>query len=208
MKSLIRPTLVIVLVGASVPLAAQEVMVPPDQVVIQATDEVLRAITNRRTELQADKAELYALVHEIILPNMDFRRISRAILGKHWRTATPEQQQEFQQEFTSLLIRTYAIALFEYTDQKIVYKPIQIKDGDDRASVRAEFVPNDGPRVPFSYSLTNRDDTRWRVYDIKIDGVSLVTNYRTSYGNIIRTDGIDGLIVSLRNKNRERDGRD
>ncbi len=206
MKSLIRPMLVIALVGATVPLAAQEVMVPPDLVVIQATDEVLKAITDRRSELQADKAKLYALVHEIILPNMDFLRISRAILGKHWRTATPEQQQEFQQEFTALLIRTYATALFQYTDQKIVYKPLQVRDGDDRASVRAEFVPNDGPRVPFSYSLTNRDDTRWRVYDIKIDGVSLVTNYRTSYGNIIQKDGIDGLIDALRNKNVKREG--
>lgn len=178
-------------------------MLPPDQVVIQATDEVLTAITERRDELQADKAKLYALVNEIILPNMDFTRISRAILGKHWRSATPEQQQEFQDEFTALLIRTYATALFEYTNQKIIYKPLQMAEGDDRASVRAEFVPNDGPRVPFSYSLTNRDDTRWRVYDIKIDGVSLVTNYRNTYGAIIQSDGIDGLIDSLRNKNVE-----
>jgi phospholipid transport system substrate-binding protein len=206
MRKLTGILFAIALLGAGATAAAQENMLPPDQVVIQATDEVLRAITKRRDELQDDKAKLYALVHEIILPNLDFQRISRAILGKHWRAATPEQQQQFQEEFTSLLIRTYATALFEYTDQKIEYKPLQLKEGEDRVSVRADFVPNDGPKIPFSYSLTNRDDTRWRVYDIKIDGVSLVTNYRTSYGNIIQTDGIDGLINSLRNKNMEKKG--
>jgi phospholipid transport system substrate-binding protein len=198
---LITSSAVVFSLGVSLPLFAKGDMMPPDQVVMQATEEVLEAITLRREELQADKAKLYALVHEIILPNMDFHRISRAILGKHWRTATPEQQRQFTEEFTALLIRTYAIALFEYTDQKIIFKPLKVAEGDDRVSVKAEFVPKDGPKVPFSYSLTNRDDTRWRVYDIKIDGVSLVTNYRTSYGNIIRTDGVDGLINALRNKN-------
>jgi phospholipid transport system substrate-binding protein len=206
MKSLAAGITCLLVLFAGSPLLAQQDMLPPDQVVIQATDQVLSEITERRAELQTDKAQLYALVNEIILPNMDFNRISRAILGKHWRSATPEQQQQFQDEFTALLIRTYATALFEYTDQKIVYKPLNAAEGDDRVSVHADFVPNDGPKVPFSYSLTNRDDTRWRVYDIKIDGVSLVTNYRTSYGNIIQSNGVDGLITSLRNKNVERSG--
>lgn len=180
----------------------------PDELVRQTTDKVLAELTAKRDALKADQSKLYALVDEIILPHFDFERMSRLVLGKYWRDATPEQQKQFMAEFKSLLVRTYATALFEYTGQKIVYKPFHDAQGDGNAVVKTEVQPSDGPAVPLHYSLAkSSDDGNWRVFDIRIDGISLVTNYRTTYGRTIQRQGMDGLIASLTQKNQELDGR-
>ena len=169
----------------------------PDLLVKETTDKVLKELTVNREILQADVNRLYQMVDQIVLPHFDFNRMSKLVLGKHWKKANKKQRQKFEQEFKSLLVRTYATALFEYTGQEIIYKPFHNKQGADRVVVKTEIVPNDGPNIPLHYSLSKGDDGAWLVYDVSIDGISLVTNYRTAYGRIIESKGIDTLIVSL-----------
>ncbi len=174
----------------------------PDLLVKETTDRVLSELTANREALQADVNQLYKMVDEIVLTHFDFNRMSKLVLGKHWKNASAAQREQFEQEFKSLLVRTYATALFEYTGQEIVYKPFHHKDGSDRATVKTEIVPSDGPRIPLDYALRKESDNKWRVYDVRIDGISLVTNYRTSYGRIIESEGIDTLIVSMSEKRK------
>ncbi|MDJ0955347.1 MAG: ABC transporter substrate-binding protein [Arenicellales bacterium] len=169
----------------------------PDLLVKETTDKVLQELTVNREMLEADVNRLYQMVDDIVLPHFDFNRMSKLVLGKHWKKATADQRREFEQEFKSLLVRTYATALFEYTGQEIIYKPFHNKQGADRVVVKTEIVPNDGPNIPLYYSLSKAKDGAWLVYDVSIDGISLVTNYRTTYSRIIESKGIDKLIVSL-----------
>lgn len=172
----------------------------PDELVRQTADQVISELTENRKDLERNPEELYRIVNEIVLPHFDFERMSRYVLGKHWRDATPEQQEKFVAEFKTLLVRTYATALFEYTGQEIVYKPFRHEEGDRKAVVKTEIQPDDGPAIPIEYALAQRGDD-WKVFDVKIDGLSLVTNYRSQYGRIVQTQGVDELITSLAEKN-------
>jgi phospholipid transport system substrate-binding protein len=194
--------LVLMLWGSTWPLYASA-NVPPDELVKQTTDKVLTELDSNREVLMSDRDRLYRLVDEIVLPHFDFSRMSQLVLGRYWRSANDVQKEQFTGEFKTLLVRTYATALFEYQGQKITYKPSRVKDGDDRAVVQTEIKPADGPAIPMHYALAKDDDGRWRVFDIRIDGISLVTNYRSSYGRTIQNDGIDALISSLSLKNQE-----
>lgn len=176
--------------------------VPPDQLIRQTTDEVLSELTQNREALEQDKQRLYELVNEIILPHFDFERMSRFVLGQHWKSASPEQQESFVAEFKTLLVRTYATALFEYTGQEVVYKPFRHEEGDKRAVVETEVQQQDGPAIPIEYSLIQKGE-EWKVYDVKIENLSLVTNYRAQYGRIVESQGIDGLITSLSDRNKK-----
>lgn len=170
----------------------------PDAAIKGTTDELLAQFESRRDELSSDSTALYALVNDIVLPRFDFDRMSRLVLGKHWKKASPEQQGQFVDVFKALLVRTYASALFEYTGQEIKYKPMKAVDGDE-AEVKSEIDLGGGTAVPINYSMTKKDDN-WQVFDVSIDGISLVTNYRSSYGQQIRKKGIDKLIETLRAK--------
>lgn len=181
---------------ASAPQAA----VSPDRLVKETTDEVLAQLTENREALEQDSQRLYQLVHEIVLPHFDFERMSRYVLGKHWKEISGDNQQAFIEEFKTLLVRTYATALFEYTGQEIAYKPFQHKEGDKKAQVKTEVVPEDGPPIPIDYALV-REDEAWKVYDVKIDGLSLVTNYRAQYSRTIQAQGIDTLLAKMSKKN-------
>ncbi len=172
----------------------------PDELVRQTADQVISELTENREELEKNPEELYRMVNDIVLPHFDFERMSRFVLGKHWRDATPEQQEQFVAEFKTLLVRTYATALFEYTGQEIVYKPFRHEEGDKKAVVKTEIQPDDGPAIPIEYALAQRGD-EWKVFDVKIDNLSLVTNYRSQYGRIVQTKGVDELITSLADKN-------
>jgi len=170
----------------------------PDVAIQSTTDQLLEQFETRRDELSADSKALYALVDEIVLPRFNFDRMSKLVLGKHWRKSTPEQQGQFVEVFKGLLVRTYASALFEYTGQAIDYKPMAAVEGDE-AEVKSEIDLGGGTKVPINYSMSKNEDN-WQVYDVIIDGISLVTNYRSSYGREIRKNGIDKLIETLRAK--------
>jgi len=177
----------------------------PDVIIKNTTEAVLGEFAERRDELKADQSKLFALVADRVLPHMDFTRMSRMVLGRNWKKATPEQQSSFTSEFKSLLVRTYATALFEYSGQPIEYQPFRMADGDDDAQVKTLIDAGAGPKIPLSYSLA-KDADEWKVYDVSIDGISLVTNYRSSYSRIVKKNGVDGLIKRLAKKNAELSG--
>jgi len=172
----------------------------PDILVRETTDKVLSELRTNHNALQADVNRLYQIVEDIVLPHFDFKRMSKLVLGKHWKKASEVQHQKFEREFKALLVRTYATALFEYTDQEIIYRPYRPKEGSSRVVVKTELVPSDGPMIPIDYALSKAADDVWRVFDVRIDEISMVANYRNSYGKLIESRGMDKLIESLRRK--------
>ena len=175
--------------------------VAPDELVKKTADEVL-AIAKQDKDIQAgDMNKIAALAEEKILPNVNFDRVSRMVLGKHWRTASNEQKEAFKQQFRSLLIRTYASALSKYQNQTIEFKPMRMQPGDKEVTVRTEILQPGGQPIGVDYSLEKTPNS-WKVYDIVIEGVSLVTNYRGQFSSEINRSGLDGLIQKLVEKNK------
>jgi len=174
---------------------------PPDEFVRQKTDQLLTEFTENREALEEDKERLYALVSDIVVPHFDMRRMSRYVLGQHWRDTSDEEKEEFVKEFKTQLVRTYATAMFEYTGaQEIQYQPLRHEEGDDRAVVKTEVPRSDGPSVPVEYRMIRNGD-QWQVYDVVIENISTVQNYRAQYGTVINSRGVSGLITALREKN-------
>lgn len=173
---------------------------PPDELVKQTADDVLAIIKNDKEIQAGNQQRLFAVAEEKILPNFDFDRVCRMVLGKNWKSATPEQQATFQKEFRSLLLRTYASALGKYRDQVIEYKPMRSEPDAKNVSVKTEIIQPGGPPVAVDYSLV-KGPTGWKVYDIVIESVSLVTNYRSQFSNEIRLNGLDSLNKKLADKN-------
>ncbi len=170
----------------------------PEQLVHQTTDEILTTIKAHRQEYTKDHAKLYKLAEDKVLPYFDFVRMSEWVLGRNWRTATPEQRARFVPLFRDLLVRTYSTALLNYTDQKIVYTPLTMHPGDTNVQVRTEVKQSGGaPDIPIYYSFYKTKDGSWKVYDVSIDGISLVTNYRSVYASKIKEQGMDALLASL-----------
>lgn len=183
--------------------AAASAAVQPDELVRQTTNELLSKFTQNREALKADKEKLFAMVNEIVVPHFDIDRMSRYVLGKYWRDATDEQKKQFIEEFKTQLVRTYGTALFEYTgEQDIIYKPFHHEEGDRQAIVSTEVPRPDGPNIPVEYKMINNDG-KWQVYDVVIENLSTVQNYRAQYGTVVNARGLDGLIASLTEKNQK-----
>ena len=174
----------------------------PQQLVRDTSSRMLAAMRAEQDSISQDPARLYMLVEEIVLPNFDFRRMSQWVLGKNWRVATPQQRELFVAEFRQLLVRTYGTALLEYADEELIYLPFTETTEAKSVTVRTEIDQPGVGVIPINYSMY-RSNAGWKVYDISISGVSLVTNYRSSYGSIIRNNGIDHLIDQLAERNRQ-----
>ena len=165
-------------------------------------ERILSALEARRAEIEAHPHLINDLVNEIVAPAFDFESITRGALGRAWRKATPEQRKALVQEFRQLLIRTYAKALLNYSGQEIRYlRPIP-GSRPGRLLVRTRVAEPGAAPIPIDYSLHQKHGA-WRVYDVKVDGVSLVSNYRSSFRTEIRRGGIDHLIHRLRERNQE-----
>lgn len=175
---------------------------PPDALVKATATDVLDIIKKDKDIQNGDMRKITALAEEKILPHFDFERMSRMVLGKHWSRATKEQQQQFIAEFRSLLIRTYASALTKYRNQTIEYKPFRAQPSDTDVTVKTQIVQPGGQPLPIDYSLVKKEDG-WKVYDVVIEGVSLVTNYRGQFSTEVRQSGMDGLIQRLAEKNKQ-----
>ncbi len=172
-----------------------------DDLVKQTAEDVLSTIKNDKDIQAGNQQKIFALAEEKILPNFDFDRVCRMVLGKNWKTASPEQQAAFQKEFRSLLLRTYATALSKYKNQVIEYKPMRAEPGAKNVSVKTQILQPGGQPIAVDYSLV-KGDSGWKVYDIVIESVSLVTNYRSQFSNEIRTNGLDSLNKKLAEKNK------
>ncbi len=176
----------------------------PQRIVRDTGDRVLAEVTERRAELEADPSLIYPLVEDTVVPHFDFRRMSQSALGRFWRKASEEQKEAVTNEFRQLLVRTYATALLGYSGQTIQYLRVQYRQGDDRVMIPTRVAAPDAPSIPVNYRLRLNGDV-WKVYDVVIDGVSLITNYRSQFATEVRRGGIDGLISSLADKNRRLD---
>lgn len=174
----------------------------PQEVVRQASEQVLAELDHHGAAITADPRRLYSLVDSVLLQHMDFTRMSRWVLGKHWKTATPDQQARFSAEFRRLLVRTYATALAGYSGQHIQFLPQRDSGATDEAVVRLEIRQPGGPAIPVQFSLY-RSGEAWKAYDVLIDGISLVANYRTTFGAEVRNGGIDALIQALAVRNQQ-----
>ena len=188
----------------SVPGVARAEMAP-DELVRKTADEILVEIKAHRDIYANDYAKLYKMADEKVLLHFDFRRMSQWVLGRFWKEATPEQRERFTSEFRYLLVGTYSQALLNYTDQKIVYLPVQRKPDDTEVTVKTEVKQTGGqPNIPIHYSFYKNKDNAWKVYDITIEGVSLVTNYRSVYATKIREKGMDALIAEITDNNKQK----
>jgi phospholipid transport system substrate-binding protein len=175
--------------------------VAPDEMVKNTANEVLTIVKQDKDIQAGNIAKITALAEEKILPNFNFDRVSRMVLGKHWRTASPEQKEAFKLQFRDLLIRTYASALSKYQNQTIEFKPLRMQPNDKEVVVRSEILQPGGQPIAVDYSLEKSGDS-WKVYDIVIEGVSLVTNYRGQFSEEVKRSGLDGLIQRLSEKNK------
>ncbi len=168
----------------------------PQQLVIDTTERMLAALKEKRAELDKDPSLIYGLVKDIVLPHLDFVRMSRWVLGKYWRKASKEQKLRFVRAFRELMVRTYAVALLEYTDQTIEYIPLRDDPATGDVTVRTQVKQSGKSPIAINYSLWNQKG-EWKVYDISVDGISLVANYRTSFASEIKETGLDALITRL-----------
>ncbi|MDE2600155.1 MAG: ABC transporter substrate-binding protein [Rhodocyclaceae bacterium] len=173
----------------------------PDELVKTVTDEVLTIVRNDKDIQGGNARKAVALVEVKVLPHFNFTRMTQLAVGREWKNASPAQQKSLSEEFKILLVRTYSKALTEYRNQTIEYKPFTLKSGETDAKVRTLVKqPGSAKPIELDYSL-EQQPTGWKVYDIEVAGVSLVTNYRDSFATEIRNNGIDGLIKALQTKN-------
>ena len=179
--------------------------ISPLELVRDTSSRMLVALRDEGAAIAADPAVLDKLVVDIVLPYFDFRRMSQWVLGKYWREATAEQRERFIAEFRNLLVRTYGRLLSSYAGEQVVYLPVLDTRNKTRVKVRTEIELGDNTTVPVAYSMY-LGSNGWKVYDVVFDGVSMVTSYRSSYGRIIRTQGMDSLISQINRRNTVQSG--
>ena len=183
------------------PLASQtQAGLEPQELIETVANKTLERVRQDKAKIKKDPSHINVLVNELVLPHFDFERMSKWAMGKYWRKANKTQRTQFIKEFKQLLIRTYATSLSEYSDQTIKYLPFRGKLSSGDVTVRSEVEQPGGFPIPIDYKLHKIDDD-WKAYDVKIDEISLVANYRTSFSRQIRKSGIDALIKKLADKN-------
>jgi phospholipid transport system substrate-binding protein len=173
----------------------------PDALVKRVSQEVLGIIKADPKVQAGDQARIREVVETKLLPYFDFERITALAMGRNWRQATPEQQKQLVEEFRQLLVRTYSGALAQYRDQTMDYKPLRADANASDVTVRTEVVRQGQAPVPIDYSMA-KGPSGWKVYDVIVGGVSLVTNYRDEFNEQIKNGGIDGLVKTLQAKNK------
>jgi phospholipid transport system substrate-binding protein len=194
---LFRRFVALVLAFVAVSATAQEA---PDALVKRVANEVLGIIKSDPKVQAGDQQRIREVVESKLVPYFDFDRITALAMGRNWRSATPEQQKQLVEQFRQLLVRTYSGALTQYRDQTMDYKPVRAEANATEVTVRTEVVRSGQVPVQIDYSMEKKADT-WKVYDIIVGGVSLVTNYRDEFTQQVQTGGVDGLIRSLAAKN-------
>jgi phospholipid transport system substrate-binding protein len=176
-------------------------MPEPQALVKDASDRMLQALKDNKDKIEESPAFVYGLVNDILLPNFDFAKMSKLALGKNWRKANPAQRERFIGEFRLLLVRTYSTAMLEFTDEEIVFLPFRDDLAKKRVKVAMEILQSGGPSIPMALAMYLNKQDEWKVYDVKIDGISLVTNYRSTFATEIRNEGMDKLIDNLATRN-------
>ena len=174
----------------------------PEQLIRETSDKVLAEIKANADTYKSDPKGVYKLVDEVVLPHFDFSAMTDLALGKYKNEVNAEQRPTIIEEFRVLLVRTYSSALLEYTDQQLIYLPMEGLEADGKVMVRTEVEQAGGFPIPINYTL-RLGENGWKVFDISVDDVSLVTNYRSSFARAIKKNGVDGLIKTLQDRNQE-----
>lgn len=173
----------------------------PDALVKATSDEVLKVIRTTR-----DKNELRQAAEQKVLPHFDFRAMTQLAVGQHWRQATPQQQKALEDAFRQLLVNTYTasldVAATATGNESVEVKPVTLRPGENDVIVRTVVRTANRPAIPVDYRMT-RTPNGWKVYDVIVENLSLVTNYRSSFSSEIGRSGIDGLVRALQSKNKE-----
>jgi len=197
LKGLFAAFAVLVVTGSALAEA-----LAPDTLIRQITDDVIASLRHDSAIRAGDSARIAALVETKIVPHFDFRRITRMAVGPAWRHATPEQQDQLTRQFKRLLVRTYSGALSSYSNQTIEVRPLRAEPQDDEVTVKSFFRQSGAGPMAIEYDL-ERTDAGWKVFEVRVAGVSLVATYRTAFAEEIRNHGVDGLIAVLVRKNND-----
>ncbi len=177
--------------------------ISPDVLVEKAMNQVLSTLRTNKVQFEKQPAKLYELVDTEVLPHFDFNRMSRLVLAKHWKLASVEQQENFVKEFRTLIVRTYALSLLNYTNETIKYLPMQGDPKSRKVTIQTEISkPGSTQMLPIEYKMYLPKD-KWQVYDVRVDNISLILNYRQSYTDEIQRNGLDQLISNMAKKNAE-----
>ncbi|MBP6654099.1 MAG: ABC transporter substrate-binding protein [Propionivibrio sp.] len=197
MKSLYSFFLGVFLMSASA--FAQE---SPDVLIKNVTDEVLTIVRQDKDIQGGNARKAIELVEVKVLPHFDFKRMTALAMGRDWKKASDEQKKLLSEEFKTLLVRTYSNALTGYKDQTIRYAPLKMQSGDSEVVIKTEVLQPGGRPIQLNYSVEKQAEG-WKVFDVVVAGVSLVTNYRDTFNQEVRANGIDGLLQMLVNKNKQ-----
>ena len=186
--------------AASGPGRATEVLAP-DALAKTVTQDVLEAVRADKDLQSGNSQKVLALVESKVLPHFDFARMTQLAMGRNWRQATPDQQKTVTNEFRTLLVRTYTAAFTQYRNQTVDYKPVKLAPNDTDVIVKSVINQPGAQPIAVDYGMRKGADG-WKVYDVKIEGISLVENYRTTFNSEVQRGGVDGLIKALADKNR------
>ena len=197
MLSLKRTLAGLVMLVAAATAMAQST---PDALIKQVSTEVIDTIKGDKTLQSGDVSKIISLVDAKVMPHVNFQRMTAAAVGRNWRTATPEQQKRLQEEFKTLLVRTYAGALTQVKDQTVQLKPLRAAAEDTEVVVRTE-VKGKGEPIQLDYRL-EKADAGWKIYDVNVLGVWLVEQYKNQFAQDISSGGVDGLISKLAERNK------
>ena len=196
------------LAQAAEPLAAQ-------QVIKHAVDQTIAQLAERRADIAAEPGLLYSLMQDTVVPAFDFERITRSAMGPFWRRATTAQREQLVQAFQGLLVRSYAQTLLLHPEPDIVYLPVRISKDQQKMLAPTQVTNTQGQAIPINYRLHRHPQRSWLIYDVVVEGISLITSYRSTFKSLIRqgagqsrdrttriTQGIDYLIQALQTKNQ------
>ena len=183
------------------PAIAQDAQAP-DALVKNVTQDVIAIVKQDQDIQSGNTKKTIALVEQKVLPHFNFTRMTALAMGVNWRKATPDQQKLLIDQFRTLLVRTYSTALTSYSNQTIDFKPLRAQPTDTDVTVRSEVRQSGAEAVTIDYSM-EKTPSGWKVYDVVVGGVSLVTTYRETFANEVRNAGVDGLIKTLSDKNRQ-----
>ena len=201
MDTIKRTVVLLVLCGA----AAVASIPSPNAIVESAIDELAAGLNGRKEQLAADRAALHGLIDTILLPRFDRRYAAQLVLGRHWRSASDEQRERFIDAFDGALLRKYADGVLEFEQDRIEVLPFRGDATKQRTMVRTMVLLNDGDRVPVNYGLVMRD-AGWLIFDVTIEGVSYIRNFRAELDAEIRSTSLDAVIERFESEASQPDG--
>jgi len=174
------------------------------QKVIQETSDLLYDIIQKDKDRLDDRDYVFQLVNEVLEPRVDLDKVSKLVLGKYWRKATDEQKTQFQKEFKGLLVNTYSTAFKEFDEWTVHFIPMTLDPTKTRLTVKTEIIQPSRPPVAVNYRMAINKEGNWKAYDVIIEGISMVTNYKASFSKTIKkAGGLDKVIQQLAEKNKQ-----